>query len=121
MNARFLSKLDYPYREMLQSLKDIKGYDEFVKFIGPRLSKNNDWKAEVCALFEINKTRHPLVEICSQESSKPEGIFKVGDKLGIIEAAKIGYLFDTNDENRKKINKIVNCFKPVTNLFKGQY
>jgi hypothetical protein len=106
---------------MLRSLKDIKGYDEFVKFIGPRLNKNDDWKAEVCALFEINKTRHPLIEICSQQSSTPEGIFKVGDKLGIIEAAKIGYLFDTNDENRKRINKIVNCFKPVANLLKGQY
>jgi hypothetical protein len=121
MNAHLLSKLDYPYGEMLQSLKDVKGYDEFIKFIGPRVRKNDDWKAEVCALFEINKTRHPLIEICSQQSSTPEGIFKVSGGLGIIEAAKIGYLFDTNNENRKRINKIVNCFKPLANLLTGQY
>jgi hypothetical protein len=121
MNARWLSKLDYPYREMLQSLRDVKGADEFIKFIGPRVHKDDAWKAEVCGLFEINKTRHPLIEICSQQSSTPEGIFKVSDRLGIIEAAKIGYLFDTSYENRKRINKIVNCFKPIVNLLTGQY
>jgi len=46
MNARLISKLDYPYREMLQSLmqslKDVKGHDEFLsKFIGPKVRKND--------------------------------------------------------------------------------
>lgn len=121
MNARLLSKLDYPYREMLQSLNGAKGYDEFVGFIGDRIRKNDDWKAEVCALYEINQPKHPLIEICSQDSQTPEGIFKLGDEMGIIEAAKIGYLFTTDYEKRTKINRIENFFKPISNLFSGQY
>jgi hypothetical protein len=106
---------------MLQSLNGVKGYDEFVKFIGNRIRKNDDWKAEVCALYEINKPRHPLVEICSQESQTPEGIFELSGEVGIIEVAKIGYLFTTHYEKKTKINRIANFFKPISNLFSGQY
>lgn len=121
MNARLLSKLEYPYREMLESLKDVRGYDEFVEFIRPRVRKNNDWKAEVLALFEINKARHPLIEICSQESSTPEGVFKVSNGLGIIEAARIGYLFDTNFEKQERINEIEDSVKSIIKLRRGRH
>lgn len=119
---KLLSKLEYPYNEMLESLKDVRGYNEYLKdFISYRIRKNDHWKAEVSALFELNKERHPLIEICSQKVSEPEGIFKADNGLGIIEAAKIGYLFDTTYEKRTIINRIQNYFKPIGKLFKGQY
>ncbi len=122
MNTQLFSGLNYPFRNMLQSLEGIKGYDEYLsQFIVNRMRKDRDWEAEVCALFEINKPKHPLVEICSQEPSKPEGIFELSGKLGIIEAAKIGYLFDTNDEYRTKINRIQNHFTPVLKFLRGEY
>ncbi len=60
MKASFISKLDHPYGQMLQSLEHVKGYHEFLDYIRPRVPKNDDWKAEVFALYEINKTKHPL-------------------------------------------------------------
>lgn len=73
-----------PYHLMLNLLKDITGYKEFCNFIDSGSSSNEDWKAEIKALFEINKGMHPLISICSQNESEPEGIFEINDKNGIL-------------------------------------
>ena len=103
----------YPYDEMLKALASVKGYEQFTNFIKERAlqrnrRKSNDWKAEVKALFEINKKAHPLVEICSHMESEPEGIFKIDNELGIIEAAFVRYLFTGSDIKRKLYNWTLN-------------
>lgn len=70
-------QLDYPYNKMLDALKDINGFYELK--IRILRSKSDDWKAEVKALYEINKLTHPLIEICSHKIAEPEGIFQLNN------------------------------------------
>lgn len=110
-----------PFNLMLNSLESIKGYKEFCDFVKSRSNNNKDWKAEIKALFEINKGMHPLVRICSQNESEPEGIFRIGDGDGIIEVAFVRYLFDRNLEKSKIINRIKDCFTPLCKNLIGKY
>jgi hypothetical protein len=110
-----------PFNLMLNSLKSVNGYKDFCNFIKRRLGSNEDWRAEIKALFEINKNTHPLVSICSQNKSEPEGVFRTGDKDGIIEAAFVRYLFDRNFEKSKTINRIQNSLKPLCKYLIDKY
>ena len=108
-------------QEILNSLKKINGFIEFEKFLGDRIKVSDDWKAEVKALYEINKPTHPLIEICSQGESEPEGKFILNNVDGIVEVAHIKYLFDANHEKNKLINRINNCFGPFCKQLVNKY
>lgn len=43
--------LEYPYKEMLEDLSPIHGYDSFCKFLKQRVPLGSDWQAEVKGLF----------------------------------------------------------------------
>ena len=116
-----MNTISTPFNSMLNSLRNIYGYPEFCDFINKRLNSNEDWRAEVKALFEINKNIHPLVRICSQSKSEPEGVFKIKDKEGIIEVAVVRYSFDNNFEKNKTINIIKNYLKPLTKKLVDKY
>ena len=102
-----------PYDEMMDELKGVGGYEDFVKFVQNRSLSTDHFKAEVKALFEINKKQHPLTKICSQDNSAPEGIFRIGSTSGFIEAAYIDPIFDKTKLRKTVINRITNTFHPV--------
>lgn len=60
-----MNNLQTPYDLMLNSLSNVLGFKEYCDFLKKRISLNNDWKAEIKSLFEINKYGHPLERICS--------------------------------------------------------
>ncbi len=114
-------KIEPPYREMLDSLRDVKGYSGFIEFLRKRKNSPEDWMAEIKGLFEINKDRHPLLEICSHSISGPEGIFEIHGGVGIIEIASVGYIFPANAQKRKITNKIKGILSPMHKLLTGKY
>lgn len=116
-----MNNLQTPYDLMLNSLSNVLGFKEYCDFLKKRISLNNDWKAEIKSLFEINKYGHPLERICSFSESEPEGIFKFKEGYGFIEAAFIGYLFNMNYEKNKTINKIKNILEPLKQKFVDKY
>ena len=119
MGNDIFSRIGVPYDRMLKSLENVEGYGQFVKFIEDRADVNNDWKAEIKAVFEINKKGHPLISISSQDESEPEGIFKINDEVGIIEAAFIRYVY--NEEQNKVINRVKNWLSPLSKQLTGRY
>lgn len=120
MEKDIFSRIGSPYDKM-KSLENVDGYEQFVKFIEERMGINNDWKVEIKALFEINKRSHPLVEICSQKQSEPEGIFKINSEFGIIETAFVRYVVNQSEAKRKLTNKVKNWLKPLSKYLTGKY
>ena len=106
---------------MLKSLSTVKGYDAFIEYVSKRMSDHTDCLAEIKGLFEINKSHHPLIEICSQNKSEPEGIFRMNDMKGLIEVAHVKYIFTASHEIKKLTNKLKNTLMPFNNLLLGKY
>jgi len=116
-----MDRIQTPYNFMLDSLSNIDGYKEFYDFLKKRLNVNNNWIVEIKSLFEINKKNHPLEKICSHLKSEPEGIFKIQDNYGIIEASYIEYLFNQNYETNKTINIVKNILDPFRKKIFGKF
>jgi len=95
------------YNKMLERLSSIDGYDSFVTNIQQATENRNDFRAEVKALFEVNKPQHPLIKISSAEHKEPEGHFTIleTNQNGIVESA---FLRDyvTNDDAVKFANNL---------------
>jgi hypothetical protein len=95
------------YNQMLERLSAIDGYDSFLTKIQESRENRNDFRAEVKALFEVNKPHHPLFKISSAEHKEPEGHFTIleTNQNGIVESA---FLRDyvTNDNAGKFANNL---------------
>ena len=90
-NEREKQFIGQRYFEMLQALEPIPGYVDFVKSLKPRLRKDRGWRAEVLAMFEINKPQHPLKVICSSSTAGAEAIFLYHGKETMLEVATVRY------------------------------
>ena len=95
---------------MLDELKNVKGFRNFQNFLKSRINLNDHWKAELHAIYEVNKNEHPLIEITSQDTSAaPEAIFRLDDNKAILEAKYIDLLFDAN-KNTSKVENIIKTY-----------
>jgi hypothetical protein len=110
-----LLALEAPYGEMLSSLSAVDGHTQFVEWLRSRTLNDLAWRAELKALYEINKPQHPLTRICSHEAGEPEAIFRVvdGEYTGIVECAFVKYLFDTHHEKERCEHICENLFGRV--------
>ena len=111
----FPLQMEQPYADMLSSLSSVAGFDEFVHWLEPRRHVDLDWRAEIKALFEINKPKHPLIRICSHEESEPEAFFRMpaSETLALLECAFVRYKFDSNQEKRTCENICKMLFAPA--------
>ncbi|MEK6707004.1 MAG: hypothetical protein AABZ06_14595 [Bdellovibrionota bacterium] len=100
-----------PYGEMLQSLSSVNGFPAYAKWLRKRINQDKSWKAEIHALFEINKSGHPLQKITSSEENEPEGFFLLRGQEALVEAAFVGYQFDRNQEKQKCENICISLFR----------
>jgi hypothetical protein len=97
---------------MLFSLADVEGYHEYLEWLSSRIYIDITWRAEVKALFEVNKPMHPLTQISSQQNSEPEGFFRMpdGESLGLVECAFVKYSFDVHHQKKACENACKNLF-----------
>jgi hypothetical protein len=97
---------------MLSSLSSVEGYYEYLQWLSSRACTDIAWRAEAKALFEMNKPRHPLSQICSQQKGEPEGIFRMpdGKSLGLVECALVKYLFEAHHKKKACENTCKNLF-----------
>lgn len=116
-----MAEIPQPYDQMLNALSECKGYSEFRNFVNGRLSSSKDWRAEIKALFELNKPSHHLIKICSHEESEPEGIFDLHGQTAILEVAHIGYLFHRNERLLAIANRLAYSFNPLTRLMTDRF
>lgn len=77
--------------EMLEALRVVPGCDDFITSLRPKLKTDRGWRAEVMALYEINKPTHPLKQISSSNHGGAEGIFTYQGRDALLEVASVSY------------------------------
>jgi hypothetical protein len=105
---------------MLSKLSNIPGFSDYQKFISHRQPHNEHWKAEIKAIYELNKLGHPLTEITSQREFYPEAIFNYKKQPHLLECAYIER--DVVPQLRQQyIDKLTKTFGNLSSLLIESY
>jgi hypothetical protein len=93
---------------MLDTLSKIDGFHDFKRTIIKRIESNDySWRVEVKALYELNEinTLYAIPNNLGDKITVPEGFLKLQKIKGILECAQLDCKFDSNNDDKKEINR----------------